>query len=51
VEVVALIRHVLCLIAKVSDLFLEQRISIKFCVKLKRDGNNTCPLRLMAEKL
>jgi hypothetical protein len=30
------------LVAKMSDLFLEQRINIKFCVKLGRNASDTC---------
>jgi hypothetical protein len=42
-EVVALIRRVFFrLVAKMSDRFLEQRINIKFCVKLGNNKSNTC---------
>jgi hypothetical protein len=30
------------LVRKISDLFLEQQISIKFCVKLGRNASDTC---------
>jgi hypothetical protein len=29
-------------VAKVSDRFLEQRINVKFCVKLGRNANDIC---------
>jgi len=34
----------LCLIAKMSDWFLEQRINIKLCVKLGKNANDTCAM-------
>jgi hypothetical protein len=42
-EVVALIRRVfLRLVEKMSDRFLEQRLNIKFGVKLGKNANDTC---------
>jgi len=32
------------LVAKMSDRFLEQRINIKFCVKLGRNASDTCEM-------
>jgi hypothetical protein len=40
-EVVALI---LCLVVEVGDPFLEQRISIKFCVEIGKTASDTCAL-------
>jgi hypothetical protein len=38
----AIIGHVfLHLVAKMNDLFLEQRINIKFCVKLGKNASDT----------
>jgi hypothetical protein len=53
VEVMALIRCVfLHLVTKMSDWFLEQWITIKFCVKLGKNAQDTYALlRLMGEKL
>jgi len=34
----------LCFVAKMSDPFLEQRINIKFCVKLVRNVTDTCAI-------
>jgi isochorismate hydrolase len=39
---VAMIRRVfLCIVAKMRDRFLEQRINIKFCVKLRSNASDT----------
>jgi len=48
VEVAAFIRCVfLCLISEMGDWFLEQRINIKFCVKLEKNVTlGQCFLRL-----
>jgi hypothetical protein len=44
-EVVALIRRVfLSLVGKMSVRFLEQRINIKFCVKLGKNASDTCAM-------
>jgi hypothetical protein len=32
------------LIANISDRFLEQRITIKFCVKLGKNASDTCAM-------
>jgi hypothetical protein len=32
----------LCIVGKLSDLFLEQRINIKFCVTLGKNESDTC---------
>jgi hypothetical protein len=43
VENVALIRRLfLHLVTEMSDRFLEQRINIKFCVKLGKNASGTC---------
>jgi hypothetical protein len=34
----------LCLSVKMSDRFLEQRISIKFCVKLGKNASDICEM-------
>jgi hypothetical protein len=45
VEVVALIRRVFLLfVGKNIDLFLEQQIHIKFCVKLGKKSSITCAM-------
>jgi hypothetical protein len=42
-EAVALIRRMfLRLVTKITDRFLEQRINIKFCVKLGENVSGTC---------
>jgi hypothetical protein len=33
------------LVAEISDLFLEQRINIKFCVKFGKNASDTCAMR------
>jgi hypothetical protein len=32
------------LVAEMRDRFLEQRINIKFCVKIGKDANDTCAM-------
>jgi uncharacterized metal-binding protein len=45
VEAVAQIKRVfLRVVAKKSDRFLEQRINIKFCVKLEKNASDTCEM-------
>jgi len=34
----------LCLVAKISDRFLEQRFDIKFCVKLEKYASEPCAM-------
>jgi hypothetical protein len=34
----------LCLVAKMSDQFLEQQTNIKFCVKLGKNASDSCPM-------
>jgi hypothetical protein len=42
-EVVAvIIPFSISLVTKMSDLFLEQRFNIKFCVTLGKKANDTC---------
>jgi hypothetical protein len=44
-EVAALIRRVfLHFVAEISDLFLEQRINMKFYVKLGNNESDTCAM-------
>jgi len=35
---------ILRLVAEMSDLYLEQYINIKFCVKLGKDASDTCAM-------
>jgi len=45
VEAVAQIKRVfLRVVAKMSDRFLEQRINIKFCVKLEKNASDPCAM-------
>jgi hypothetical protein len=45
VEVVALRKHIfLHLVAKMSDRFLEQRMNMKFWVKLGNNAKDTCAI-------
>jgi hypothetical protein len=43
-EIVALIRSVFLHLVRMSNQFLEQRTSIKFCVKLVKNASDTCTL-------